>query len=94
MEANINWLIKYIELPNGIPSLSTIGRLFNIISPEQFQACFADWMKRAVSPEKRDIISIDGKTMRGTIEPGSNRGVHIVSALCNSHKPGYRTGKD
>ncbi len=23
--------------------------------------------------------------MRGTIEPGSNRGVHIVSALCNSH---------
>ncbi len=85
MEANINWLKKYIELPNGIPSLSTIGRLFNIISPEQFQACFADWMKRAVSPEKRDIISIDGKTMRGTIEPGSNRGVHIVSALCNSH---------
>jgi predicted transposase YbfD/YdcC len=82
---NIDWLKKYIELPSGIPSLSTIGRLFNIISPEQFEKCFADWMKRAVELSDRDIISIDGKTMRGTIETGSTKGVHIVSALCNSH---------
>jgi len=84
-ELNIAWLKKYIELPNGIPSLSTIGRLFNIISPQQFEKCFVDWMKHAVRPVDRDIVSIDGKTMRGTIERDKTRGVHIVSALCNSH---------
>jgi predicted transposase YbfD/YdcC len=84
-QPNIDWLKKYIELPNGMPSLSTIGRLFNIISPKQFEKCFTDWMKAAVELADRDIVSIDGKTMRGTIETGSTKGVHIVSALCNSH---------
>ncbi len=85
VEPNINWLKKYIELPNGVPSLSTIGRLFNIISPKQFEKCFTLWMKGAIELENKDIVSIDGKTMRGTIEKNSTTGVHIVSALCNSH---------
>jgi predicted transposase YbfD/YdcC len=84
-ELNVVWLKTYIELPNGIPSLSTIGRMFNIISPKQFEKCFTDWMKRAVELSDTDIISIDGKTMRGTISLGSCKGVHIVSALCKSH---------
>lgn len=84
-EMNVKWLKSYIELPNGIPSLSTMGRIFNIISPKQFEKCFADWMKRAIELSDTDIISIDGKTMRGTIDLGSCTGVHIVSALCKSH---------
>ena len=84
MELNINWLKKYIELSNGIPSLSTIGRLFNIVSPTQFEKSFILWMKSAVQLPEKDIISIDGKTMRGSID-GDKRGAHIVSALCNSH---------
>lgn len=84
-ELKIAWLKTYIELPNGIPSLSMIGRMFNIISPKQFEKCFADWMKRAVELADTDIISIDGKTMRGTIDLDSCKGVHIVSALCKSH---------
>ena len=84
MELNINWLKKYIELANGMPSLSTIGRLFNIISPKQFEKCFIYWMKSAVNLENKDIISIDGKTMRGSAD-GEKKGAHIVSALCNSH---------
>lgn len=84
MELNISWLKKYIELQNGMPSLSTIGRLFNIVSPKQFEKCFILWMKSAVQLSEKDIISIDGKTMRGSID-GNKRGAHIVSALCNSH---------
>ena len=85
VDPNINWLKKYIELPNGMPSLSTIGRLFNIISPKQFEKCFIHWMKSAVQLADRDIVSIDGKTMRGSIDGDCSRGAHIVSALCNSH---------
>lgn len=86
MEVNISWMQKYIDLSNGIPSLSTIGRLFNIISPKQFEKCFSLWMEAAVTLEKEDIISIDGKTMCGSIDKThGKRGTHIVSALCNSH---------
>lgn len=85
MKTNQEWLKKHIELANGMPSLSTIGRLFNIISPKQFEKCFANWMKRAVELPADDVVSIDGKTMRGTIEEGSTKGVHIVSAICKSY---------
>lgn len=84
LEVNRKWLKKHIELPNGIPSLSTIGRLFDIITPKQFEKCFSAWMKSVVSPVKDDIVSIDGKTMKGSIYKDS-RGAHIVSAICRSH---------
>ena len=84
MEPNQKWLKKYIELPYGMPSLSTIGRLFNIISPKQFEKCFAIWMKSIGKPTDEDIVSIDGKTMRGSIY-GDKKGAHIVSAVCKSH---------
>jgi len=87
-QAKINqeWLKKYIELPNGLPSLSTIGRLFNIIDPKQFEKCFIQWMKTAVKLSQKDVVSIDGKTMRGSRDTAENiRGAHIVSALCDSH---------
>ena len=83
---NENWLRKYLELPNGIPSTITIWRMFNAINPEQFEKCFAAWMKKVVDLAEKDIVSIDGKTMRGSQENGkSGKGVHIVSALCRSH---------
>lgn len=84
MRLNQEWLKKYIEIPNGMPSLSTMGRLFNIIAPKQFEKCFVNWMKNIQRPESGDIISIDGKTMRGSVY-GNKRGSHIVSAICNSH---------
>ncbi len=84
METNQQWLKKYIELQNGVPSLSTIGRLFNIISPKQLEKCFARWMQHVVHPIEHDIVSIDGKTMRGSAD-GDKKGAHIVSALCRSH---------
>ena len=84
-EANIVWLKNYIELSNGIPSLSTIGRLFNVINPKQFEKCFIEWMKEVVNLPEKDIVSIDGKTMRGSADQvNSKKGIHIVNALCSS----------
>jgi hypothetical protein len=58
MEANQKWIRKYIELPNGMPSLSTIGRFFNIISPKQLELCFADWMKcrKGCAPQNMAVV--------------------------------------
>jgi hypothetical protein len=65
MELNQLWLKKYIRLQNGLPSLSTICRLFNMINPKQFEKCFSLWMGQAIDLDDYDIISIDGKTSRG-----------------------------
>jgi predicted transposase YbfD/YdcC len=83
---NENWLRKYLELPNGIPSKSTIWRMFNAIIPEQFEKCFAAWMKKVVDLDEKEIVPIDGKTMRGSQQTcKGKKGVHIVSALCRSY---------
>ena len=38
--AKRGWLETFLDLPNGIPSHDTFGRVFARLDPEQFQACF------------------------------------------------------
>lgn len=81
------WLRKYIELPNGIPSDSTIRRVFDFIDPKQFEKCFAGWMKEIVQISKGAVIAIDGKTMRGTADKRTGKkAIHIVNAWCSENK--------
>ena len=61
-----DWLKTFLELPNGIPSHDTFYRVFCLLDPEAFQACFVRWVKSAFPdalPEdsKTDIVPIDGK---------------------------------
>ncbi|MCC3421806.1 MAG: ISAs1 family transposase, partial [Microcoleus sp. PH2017_07_MST_O_A] len=43
--AKYEWLKKFLELPNGIPSHDTIARVFSRLNPEQFQKCFLSWIQ-------------------------------------------------
>ena len=43
-------------------------------------------MKAAIRLPEKDIIPIDGKTMKGSKDPiNDKKGIHIVNALCSSH---------
>lgn len=80
------WLKRYIALPNGIPSLSTLKRGFNVIQPEEFSIRFISWMRAVLDLPEKDVISVDGKTSRGSKEKGKgHKALHMVSALCHSH---------
>src|SRR4028119_102661 len=37
------WLETFLELPNGIPSHDTFRRVFMLLDPDAFEACFATW---------------------------------------------------
>jgi len=79
------WLKKYISLANGLPSLSTIKRVFALIDPEEFSSCFIDWMKGMLDLPEKDVIAVDGKTSKGSrSESKHQNALHMVSALCHS----------
>jgi hypothetical protein len=51
-ESKKDWLKGFLELPHGIPSHDTFGRVFAHLAPAQFEACFRSWIA-AVSPRVR-----------------------------------------
>ena len=77
------WLGQYLALPNGLPSRDCIRRLLIALKPEAFQRCFQDWIANAipVASEGKRLISIDGKSCRGSHDAAKDVGaLHIVSA--------------
>ena len=80
-----SWLREFLELPNGIPSHDTFGRVFAFLDAGTFEQCFSDWAHSLpvllTGSIKREIIAVDGKTSRGSHNrrKGQNP-LHLVSA--------------
>src|SRR6266536_5484969 len=53
------WLKTFLDLPNGIPSHDTFGRVFARIDPKQFQACFIRWMRDIYRVTNGEVVPID-----------------------------------
>ena len=60
------WLKTFLELPNGIPSHDTFGRVFSLLDAEQFQAAFYEWVQAVWKITQGQIVNIDGKCLRGS----------------------------
>jgi predicted transposase YbfD/YdcC len=80
----IDWLKTFLELPNGIPSHNTFGRVFALINPQQFQLSFASWMRSVVTLTSGKVIAIDGKTNRRTYSKNT-KPLHLVSAFATAN---------
>lgn len=89
-----DYLRKYIELKNGIPSHDTISRVMGMISPEMLQQVYGKWqalLNRNEGEILKKIIAIDGKTMCGNKQK-EKKANHIVSAW--SKEDGYCLGQE
>lgn len=79
--ARIDWFQSFLELPNGIPSHDTFGRVFSVLNADEFGACFLSWVQELVKQTHGQIIPIDGKTVRRSHNAGAGKGaIHMVSA--------------
>lgn len=78
------WLQQRLKLPCGVPSHDTFGRVLMALKPAAFQACFEAWVRRLSSKHDdtdREIIAIDGKTLRGSHNNSAGLGpLCLVSA--------------
>ncbi len=86
-QAKEEWLKKYLELPHGIPSHDTFSRVISCIKPDEFQECFIELMKHFTNVTDGEIVSIDGKTLRGSHDENTHTSVtHMVSAWANANQ--------
>jgi predicted transposase YbfD/YdcC len=80
-KAKEGWFRRFLKLPFGIPSHDTLGRLFAVLSPEVFEACFREWVASVREVSGEDIIAIDGKSLRRSHSRKKGLGpLHMVSA--------------
>lgn len=75
------WLHKFLELPNGIPSHDTFGRVFALLDPQQLARMLRQFVQAAVGSLHEQGVAIDGKTLRRSGEPVNGKeALHLVSA--------------
>lgn len=79
-QAKAEWLGRFLDLPNGIPSHDTYNRVFSRLMPSHWEACFLRWIRGLLSNSlNKEHIAIDGKRMNGSGSRGY-KAVHQVSA--------------
>ena len=75
------WLETFLELPHGIPSHDTFGRVFGLLDPAQLEACFAAWVRSLAATLQDEVVAVDGKAARGSHNQArSVSPLHLVSA--------------
>jgi DDE_Tnp_1-associated/Transposase DDE domain len=73
-------LLLALGFPRGRgPVKSVLSRLLRRIDVDALEAALARWVASRLSPTDASVISIDGKTLRGSRD-GEIPGVHLVAA--------------
>src|SRR5258708_24473317 len=81
------WLRGILELPNGIPSHDTFGRVFARLDAEAFRRSFMAWVRAVHTLTAGQVVALDGKTMRGSAEASSGKAaLHVVSAWASENQ--------
>lgn len=87
-QAKEEWLTRVLGLKNGIPSHDTFGNVFAVIDTQLFSECFSRWVSDLIclgvgvdNVMPSDIISIDGKCLRGSVDSASKKAaIYMVGA--------------
>src|SRR5712691_2467420 len=80
------WLSEFVELPYGIPSHDTFGRVFALLDPAGPHPAFISWMS-ALATLCEEVIALDGTTIRRSLDRADGKGpIHVVSAWASRNE--------
>ena len=81
-DSNNNLLgLVWLGLEHGIPSHDTFGEVYAAIDTDQFSVCFSRWVADLANITEGEVIAIDGKCLRRSIDKASKKAaIYRVSA--------------
>ena len=86
-KAKEKWLRTFLELPHGVPSHDTVGKVFAWLDAEEFQASFMEWVRDIAAMTAGQVIAIDGKTVRRSHDRANGKGpIHLVNAWASQNE--------
>ena len=75
------WLAKFLDLKEGIPSHDRFNAILAAIKPAEFEKCLLSWITALHAITDGQVIAIDGKTLRRSYDASSNKSaIQMVSA--------------
>ena len=85
--AKETWLRQFLELPHGIPSHDTFGRVFALLEPHAFAAAFRRWTSGVAQVMAGEVVAVDGKTVRRSSDRAAGReAIELVSAWAGENR--------
>jgi len=85
--SKLKWFRTFLDLPHGIPSHDTFGRVFARLAPEQFERCFSRWIAALADRKQGRLLALDGKAIRRSLDKAAGKtAIHMVSAWCQSNQ--------
>jgi len=82
----VKWFRTFLELPHGIPSHDTFGRVFAALDPAAFEECFMKWVNALAAASAGRLIAIDGETIRRSLDAANGKAaIHMVNAWCQAN---------
>ena len=88
---------EFLPLENGIPSHDTFSRVFRLLDPDAFAACFGQFAE-AMGEAGEGVVAIDGKTLRRSFDTAAKRSpLSMVTAFASATQTvigqeGFRAG--
>ena len=87
-QSKLSWFKRFLDLPAGIPSHDTFGRVFARLEPDAFEKCFTEWITAVAGGSGGKLLAIDGKSIRRSFEHGWDKSgmAHLVSAFVSDNE--------
>jgi predicted transposase YbfD/YdcC len=87
-----DFLLRVLDLPNGMPHKDVFRRVLMMLKPAAFQACFANWLRSlraeaaAETGVEQPVLAVDGKTLRRSHDRDKGLGaLHSVSVWASEY---------
>jgi len=78
----LDWLRQFLPFDAGLPCAQTFRKVFRLLDPEALERNFAAWAA-SLRGQVREVIAIDGKTLRGSHDRDGSGALHLVSAYAS-----------
>ena len=87
-KSKLGWFKTFLDLPGGIPSHDTFGRVFARLQPDAFEQCFIAWISALAGGSGGKLLAIDGKSIRRSFEHAWDKSgmAHLVSAFVTENQ--------